>query len=282
VFFGRRFFWFRISPQMLPPQLTKAAVRSALAAMLLALAACATPPPADDPEAVAEFKELNDPLEPANRAIFDFNDTLYVNVLRPVAMGYRDVVPEFARGRIDDFLTNLKVPVVFVNDLLQGNFSRAGEAVERLAINLSFGVGGIMDVATPMGVPRHDADFGQTLAVWGVGEGPYLVLPVIGPSNPRDGFGYLVDSFADPLDQYLQDSNMSWVAEIRFGVTVVTVVDANVEVLDDIKRSSMDYYGAMRSAYRQRRAGQINEATSPGVGWAHFMPHWTWSNLGIQ
>jgi phospholipid-binding lipoprotein MlaA len=250
--------------------------------MLLALAACATPPPADDPEAVAEFKELNDPLEPTNRAIFDFNDVVYTNVLRPVALGYRDTVPEFARGRIDDFLTNLKLPVVFVNDVLQGNFSRAGEAVERLALNLSFGVGGIMDVATPMGVPRHDADFGQTLAVWGVGEGPYLVLPIIGPSNPRDGFGYLVDSFADPLDQYLQDSNMSWVAEIRFGVTVVTVVDANVEVLDDLKRSSMDYYGAMRSAYRQRRVAQINDANSPGVGWVHFMPHWTWSNLGIQ
>jgi phospholipid-binding lipoprotein MlaA len=191
-------------------------------------------------------------------------------------------VPEFARGRIDDFLTNLKLPVVFVNDVLQGNFSRAGEAVERLALNLSFGVGGIMDVATPMGVPHSDADFGQSLAVWGVGEGPYLVLPIIGPSNPRDGFGYLVDSFADPLDQYLQDSNMSWVAEIRFGVTVVTVVDANVEVLDDLKRSSMDYYGAMRSAYRQRRVAQINDANSPGVGWVHFMPHWTWSNLGIQ
>ncbi len=267
---------------MLPPHLAKTALRSALAAMVLALAACATPPPADDPEAVAEFKELNDPLEPTNRAIFDFNDTLYTNVFRPVAMGYRDAVPEFARSRIDDFLSNLKLPVVFVNDVLQGNFPRAGEAVERLTLNLTFGVGGIMDVATPMGVPRHDADFGQTLAVWGVGEGPYLVLPVIGPSNPRDGFGYLVDSFADPLDQYLQNSNMSWVAEIRFGVTVVTVFDANVEVLDDLKRSSMDYYGAMRSAYRQRRAAQITEANSPDVGWVHFMPHWSWSNLGIQ
>ena len=267
---------------MLPPNLAQTAFRTALAAMLLALAACATPPPADDPEAVAEFKELNDPLEPTNRAIFDFNDVLYTNVFRPVALGYRGAVPEFARNRINDFLSNLKLPVVFVNDVLQGNFPHAGEAVERLALNLTFGVGGIMDVATPMGVPRHDSDFGQTLAVWGVGEGPYLVLPIIGPSSPRDGVGYLADSFADPLDQYLQNSNLTWIAEMRFGVTVLTVYEANVDVLDDIKRSAMDYYGAMRSAYRQRRAAQITEASSPGVGWAHFMPHWSWSNLGIQ
>ncbi|HMA49906.1 MAG TPA: VacJ family lipoprotein [Magnetospirillaceae bacterium] len=267
---------------MFPPHLAKPALRAALAALLMTLAACATPPPADDPEAVAEFKELNDPFEPTNRAIFDFNDVLYTNFFRPVALGYRDAVPEFARARINDFLSNLRLPVVFANDVLQGNLPSAGETIERLALNTTFGVGGIMDVATPMGVPRQDADFGQTLAVWGVGEGPYLVLPVIGPSNPRDGVGYLVDSFADPLDQYLQNSNMSWVSEIRFGVTVVTVFEANVGVLDDIKRSSMDYYGAMRSAYRQRRAAQINEATNPSVGWVRFMPHWSWSNLGIQ
>jgi phospholipid-binding lipoprotein MlaA len=105
---------------------------------------------------------------------------------------------------------------------------------------------------------------------------------VIGPSNPRDGVGYLVDSFADPLDQYLQDNHLAWVATMRFGASVVTIFEANIDTLDDIKRSSMDYYSAMRSAYRQRRAAEINEATSPSVGWVHFMPHWSWSQLGIQ
>ena len=260
----------------------KSALRITLTASMLALAGCATPPPADDPEAVAEFKQLNDPFEPTNRAIFDFNDTLYVNVWHPVALGYRDVVPEFGRARINDFLATLKMPVVIVNDVLQGNLPRAGDAVERLALNLTFGVGGIMDVATPMGIPRHDADFGQTLAVWGVGEGPYLILPVIGPSNPRDAFGYLVDSYADPVDQGMQNNGLTWAAEGRFGLSVVTVFEANIDAIDDIKRSSMDYYGAMRSAYRQRRTSEITEATNPSVGWVHFMPHWSLGNLGIQ
>jgi phospholipid-binding lipoprotein MlaA len=273
---------FFLGISMLPPNSARNLLQIAAATLMLALAGCATPPPADDPEAVAEFKELNDPLEPTNRVIFDFNDKLYVNVWHPIAIGYREGVPEFGRARINDFLTNLKVPVVFANEVLQGNFTLAGQALERLALNLTFGVGGIMDVATPMGVPRRDADFGQTLAVWGVGEGPYLVLPVIGPSNPRDGFGYLVDSYADPVDQYLQDNHMSYLAEARFGMSVVTVFEANIDALDDIKRSSMDYYSALRSAYRQRRTAEINEATSPSVGWVHFMPHWSWSQLGIQ
>ena len=267
---------------MLPPHLAKSTLRATLAVLLMALAACATPPPADDPEAVAEFNELNDPLEPTNRAIFDFNDVLYVNVWHPMVTGYRAVVPEFGRARISDFLSNLKEPVILVNDVLQGNLTRAGQTIERVTLNTTFGVGGIMDVAAPMGIPPHDADFGQTLGVWGVGEGPYLVLPVIGPSNPRDGFGYLVDSYADPLDQYLQDTNMTWLSELRFGASVVVTFDANVDALDDIKRNSLDYYGALRSAYRQRRTAEINEATSPTVGWVHFMPHWSWSNLGIQ
>jgi phospholipid-binding lipoprotein MlaA len=267
---------------MLPANLARPVLRITAAMLMLSLAACATPPPADDPEAVAEFKELNDPLEPTNRVIFDFNDTLYVNVWHPIAIGYRDSVPEFGRARISDFLANLKEPVVFANHVLQGNFSLAGQALERMTLNLTFGVGGIMDVATRLGVPRHDADFGETLAVWGVGEGPYLVIPVIGSSNPRDGFGYLVDSYADPFDQYLQDNHMEWIAEARFGVSVVTLFEANIDTLDDLKRSSMDYYSTMRSAYRQRRVAEIHDATSPSVGWAHFMPHWSWSGLGIQ
>jgi phospholipid-binding lipoprotein MlaA len=248
---------------------------------LCILTGCATPPPADDPEAVQAFNEINDPLEPTNRVIFDANDAVYRNVLHPVAIGYRDVVPDVGRQIVANTLANLKSPTILFNDLLQANFTRAGQSLYRLVLNTTFGVGGLMDVATPLGIPRHDADFGETLAVWGVGPGPYLVLPLFGGSNPRDAGGLLVDSFADPLDEYLQSSGLTWVAEIRFGVSVVSLLDANLDAIDDIKRSSLDYYAAMRSLTRQRRAAQINDANSPTVGFVHFMPHIQWNLQNI-
>lgn len=156
-------------------------LRWSLAAVALVATGCAKEPPADDPEAVAEFKQTNDPLEPMNRAIFDFNDELQTVFLGPVARGYRAVVPPFGRDRVADFLDNLNSPVILVNDVLQGNMSLAGKTLERFALNSTFGVLGIMDVAKPMGIPGHDAGFGQTLGVWGVGPGAYLVLPFSAP-----------------------------------------------------------------------------------------------------
>jgi phospholipid-binding lipoprotein MlaA len=227
------------------------------------LAGCATPPPADDPDAVADFNELNDPMEPMNRFIFDNNMRADRYILRPAAEGYRAVVPQFGRNRVSDFIANLKSPVVFMNQVLQGNLSRAGVTIERFLLNSTFGVGGIMDVSTPMGIKGHDADFGETLAVWGVGEGPYLVLPLLGPSNPRDGIGYGVDSTADPLGYYLDDHHMRWVAWTRFGVSGIATREAYLDVLDDVKRTSLDYYSAMRSLYRQHRQAEIIDARNP-------------------
>ena len=248
-------------------------------AVLAALSGCATPPPADDPEAVAEFQKNNDPFEPTNRAIFDFNDKAYEYFLHPVASGYRDVVPPFGREVIANMLANLKSPTILLNDLLQGDFSGGVRTLMRMILNSTFGVGGMQDVATPLGIPRRDADFGQTLAVWGFGPGPYLVLPIVGPSNPRDGLGMLADSFTDPLDDYLHGSGMGWVAEVRFGISVVSLVDANMDAIDDVRRSSLDYYSAIRSLTRQRREAQINEAANPTIGWFHLMPH---MNINFQ
>jgi phospholipid-binding lipoprotein MlaA len=247
--------------------------------LLAGLSGCATPPPADDPEAVAEFEQTNDPLEPANRFVFDGNDRIYVNFYHPLAEGYREAVPPFGRRVISNLLANLKSPTTLVNDLLQGDFGRFGRSLGRVVLNSTFGVGGMMDVAEPLGLHRQDADFGQTLAVWGVGEGPYLVVPLLGPSNPRDIAGLLVDSFIDPLDDYLHESGMSWVSETRFGVSIVSVVETNMDGIDDIRRSSLDYYSAMRSLTRQRRQAQISEATNPSIGWFHLMPH---MNLNFQ
>ena len=266
---------------MSPAQTKKIVSLSMLIIVGALLAGCATPPPAGDPEAVAEFKENNDPLEPMNRAIYGANDVVYGVVVHPAIDGYRAVVPPLGREMVGNFISTLKSPTIFLNDLLQGNFPRAGQVVSRLVLNLTFGVGGIMDVATPLGIPRHDADFGQTLGVWGVGEGPYLVLPLIGPSNPRDAGGLLVDSFADPLDDYLQTQHLTWLSETRFGVSVFVTFDSILDQYDDINRNSLDPYSAVRSLTRQRRAAAINQANTPTVGWTHFMPHWSFNFSGI-
>lgn len=244
--------------------LGRLALRMGAAAFAFALAGCATPPPADDPEGVAEFEQLNDPLEPTNRAIFAFNEGVDTVILRPAAQGYRYVVPPFGRDRVSDFLDNLKSPLFLANDLLQGNIKAAGITIGRFAMNTTFGVFGIMDVAEPAGLPEHKSDFGQTLGVWGIGEGPYLVLPLLGPSNPRDTVGVAVEYFADPVDIYLDDNHMKWLSWTRTGVSAVSMREAYLDVLDDVKRTSLDYYSAMRSLYRQRRAAEINAGKNPG------------------
>ena len=231
-----------------------------LAAAAAWLAGCASPPPDDDAEAKAEFEQINDPLEPTNRAIFTFNDGLDTYFLRPAAQGYRAVVPPFGRDRVLDFLDNLKMPIYFANDLLQGNLSLATVTMERFLLNSTFGVGGLMDVAEPMGIPGHKSDFGQTFGVWGIGEGPYLVLPLYGPSNPRDAIGTGIESYGDPLDYYLNNNYLKWVAWTRMGATALSQREAYLDLLDDVKRTSLDYYSAMRSLYRQRRKAQINQA----------------------
>lgn len=233
------------------------------ALLSVGLSGCATPPPADDPEAVAEFEQINDPLEPMNRAIFSFNQGADAVLLRPVAEGYRAVVPQFGRDRISDVLANLKSPIVFANQVLQGNLDYAGETLLRFVLNSTFGVLGIADVATPMGLPAREADFGMTLAGWGVGEGPYLMLPLLGPSNPRDGVGMAVDWVADPVDIYLSNHDHDWAVWTRLGLSGVSRREGALDLLDNLERTSLDYYAALRGLYRQNRARVVNDAIGP-------------------
>lgn len=235
-----------------------------LAVALGLLAGCAIRPPADDPEAVAEFEQLNDPLEPANRAIFRFNEAIDTVAIKPAAQGYRQVVPPFGRDRVGDFLANLRSPLVFANEVLQGRFSEAGKTAGRFGLNTTFGVLGIMDVATRMGLPPTTEDFGQTLAVWGVDEGPYLMLPFFGPSNPRDAVGLGVEWAADPLNVWSRGTNTDWVSPTRTGVAVVDYREEHLDLLEEIKRSSLDYYSSLRSLYRQRRSSQISNGAGLG------------------
>lgn len=226
---------------------------------------CATRPPADDPAALAEFEQVNDPLEPFNRAVFEVNDTLDRAVLEPVARVYRFVLPDEARDGIRSALSNLNSPVVFANDLFQFEFERAGITLGRFVINSTVGILGFIDVAEDLGLPEHDEDFGQTLAVWGVDSGPYLMLPLLGPSNPRDTAGRVVDFFLDPIGYFMQGSDdddweLATARYARQGLEVIALREGLLDLTDELRAQSIDYYAAVRAAYRQRRASEIANA----------------------
>lgn len=229
----------------------------AAALAILALGACATRPDPADKAALAAYKEANDPIEPVNRYFFALHDQVIDGlVLKPVAQGYDVIVPGFAQDSLRHFLDNLRTPVILANDLLQGEWNRAGTTLTRFGINTTAGLGGLFDPATGMGYERHGEDFGQTLAVWGAGEGPYLFLPVLGPAPPRDLAGFAVDQAFDPLTYVYWDRN-SWVPTARFAANGIDLRARNLETLDEIERTSVDFYAALRSLYRQSRNNEI-------------------------
>jgi len=228
-------------------------------ALFLWLSGCATPP--TDPDARAAFEEANDPLEPTNRAIFDFNVALDDHIVKPVAEAYR-VVPEDVRKGLHNMIVTVHAPVLFGNYLMQADPDSAADTVLRFLINITAGVGGFFDVASLVGVPSHDTDFGVTLAKWGVGEQFYLMLPLFGPSNPRDAIGLGVDSLMDPVGYFAT----LWEDVGRFAFEGIDKREPLIEPLDEIRRTSVDYYATLRSLYRQRREDQIRS----GKGGANF------------
>ncbi len=227
------------------------------AAPLFGLAACATRPSASDPAAVQEFNENNDPLEPANRVGYAINNGLDTYVLAPIARGYR-YVPALIRNPIHNVLQNLTTPVLFINDVIQTKPRRAGDTFMRFVINATAGVGGLFDVATEWGYPSHSTDFGVTMALWGVPGGPFLFLPVLGPSNPRDAAGYGVDALFDPLTYAPSGHGLRTAEYARFGVGVVDSRERLLDTVDSIKKTALDPYATFRSLYRQNRASQID------------------------
>lgn len=228
-----------------------------LAAFLFLTAGCATMPDPNDAEAVAEYIKVNDPAEPANRAIFEINRGLDGALLKPVAKFYRDVTPQYFQDRINDLLNNLRSPVIFFNDLLQGELKRAMATAVRFVVNSTFGLLGLNDIATDMGLEGHNEDFGQTLAVWGMPEGPYVVLPLFGPSNPRDTIGIIVDFLADPFNIWAGNTDRDYAIWARSGTRAVDLRAIHMEALDSVEKTSLDFYASIRSLYRQRRADEI-------------------------
>ncbi len=202
----------------------------------------------------------DDPLEPVNRAVFDINTALDGAFIKPVAEAYRAVFPPFVRDRVRSAIDNLAEPRIFVNDLLQRRPEAAGITLGRFAINTTLGLAGLFDPATGQGYAKQSGDFGQTLYTFGIDDGPYLVLPFFGPSNLRDAAGLGVDLFTTP-PALIVTGHAGVVTGFAVGtVDGMDLRSRNIETLDEIKASALDYYTHLKSIARQRRQAQLREA----------------------
>lgn len=237
--------------------MTKPFVPFLALAGLLACGACAGPRRTVDP-ADAEATP-NDPAEPVNRTVFAGNQYLDRNVLRPVATAYHDNVPEPARNGIHNFVTNLTEPRIMVNDLLQGNVTRALNTAGRFVINSTIGGAGFFDIArSSLGLPHHDADFGQTLGVWGIGPGPVVELPLLGPSNLRDTIGRALGFATNPL-VFIPGAAMAGISTAARPASALDDRERLLPATNALEAGSLDYYAALRSANEQRRARLVEE-----------------------
>lgn len=243
--------------------------RSALSLIVLLAAGlaagCATVPPATDPEARAEYFERNDPLEPLNRVTFTFNEAVDTLLLRPAAEAYRLFLPQPVRTGIGNVIDNLLLPKTAVHQILQGKPEMAGKALARFVVNSTVGILGIFDFATDLGLEPQFEDMGQTLAVWAgtTNGGPYIVLPVLGPSNLRDVVGRGIDFFADPWRHIGQGEAVESLRWARTGTQIVDTREQLIEPYDALRRDSLDFYAAVRSVYQQQRAREIRDEAPP-------------------
>lgn len=226
-------------------------MRRALTAFSIA-AACASAPV----DAAAQDVVADDPWEGLNRTLYSVHDVIDRAVLSPVAHGYRAVTPKPVREGLLNFLRNLRGPVIFTNDMLQGEFGRAGVTAARFGVNSTLGFAGLLDPASDLGMERHSEDFGQTLGAWGVDPGPYIFVPVLGPTTLRDGAGRLVDVALDPLS-WTQFDN---VADVRFARTMVTglaVGEVALDEVENVRENALDPYISVRTSYDLLRRSAI-------------------------
>lgn len=226
------------------------ASRMTVLGLLAIVSGCANRPP---------YEEISDPLEPVNRAVDTFNDKFDRALLKPTAQVYEKAVPPLARSSVTNFFSNLREPIVIVNNLLQGKPRQGVADTGRLLVNTTLGVFGLFDPATQMGLEKHHEDFGQTLGRWGVGEGWYLVLPILGPSTVRDGVGMVVDYQIDPLAQHDE-------VRERNSLAALNVVDTRARLLGATRlrdTAALDPYLFTREAYRQHRWDRIYDGNPP-------------------
>ena len=211
----------------------------------------------EDFETTTIEDEIYDPFEPLNRAIFSFNNVADRIVLEPIAKGYKKL-PSPLQSGINNFLSNLRAPLVVVNQLLQGQGENAIQSSGRFIVNSTVGVFGLFDVAEKIGLEEKEEDYGQTLATWGVGDGFYIVLPLFGPSNLRDTTGMVLTMMTDPINAYAVSEGEAWLVPMR---TAANAVDQRSQIIDEVnalRDNSVDYYAAVRSSYYQNRKAAIN------------------------
>ena len=216
---------------------------------LLLLGGCAALPPGK--------RDARDPWERMNRTMYRFNDKFDKAIARPVARGYRKVLPGFVQTGIRHAFDNVDTTIVMVNDLLQGEFKPFLSDTARLVINTTIGIGGLFDPATRMGLDKNDRDFGQTIGKWGVSKGPYLVLPFLGPCDVRDTIGKVADTFSTPRT-YIR--NRYW----NYGLWLLEKVDTRSRLLDQdrLLDSAYDPYSFLRNSYLQYRDFRVNGGQS--------------------
>ena len=201
--------------------------------------------------------EAEDPWENLNRGTFAFNQKFDKYLLSPVAKGYRFIFPSEIRTGVRNFLSNLSEPWTSINSILQGDFTNTGNAIARFLINSTAGILGIFDVATKIGFEKQKEDFGQTLAVHGVGPGPYLMLPFLGPSTLRDALGKITSLYADPVTLALERNDKDQWIWIGMAVKGVDFREQNLEKIDNLNATSVDFYATLRSLYLERRSSMI-------------------------
>lgn len=236
---------------------TKKSVQTLLGAVLVwaALTVAAVPV-----QAQASSPNV-DPFERLNRGVFQFNETIDGILLRPLAQGYEFITPRFVRTGVSNFFSNLFYPRVIINQLLQGKPLIAVQDTTRFVVNSTFGIGGLFDIATPTGLERNHEDFGQTLGVWGVGAGPYLVLPIFGPSSVRDSIGLVADYYSDPLFYYKDESTI-------WQLSGLAIISKRAELFGAERLISGDKYLFVRDSHLQRRKylvqdGALTEEDDP-------------------
>jgi len=200
--------------------------------------------------------EIYDPFEPINRAIFSFNNAADKIILEPVAKGYKKL-PSPVQSGIGNFLDNLKMPLVIVNQLLQGQGGNAVESTGRFVVNTTAGIFGLIDVAEKVGLEQTQEDFGQTLATWGVGDGFYIVLPIFGPSNVRDSAGMILTYTTDPINAYAVSEGETWILPVRTATNAINQRSKIIDEVNALRDNSLDYYAAVRSSYYQNRKAAI-------------------------